>query len=238
VERLAYGMRAWLDILKGQNPCKAISCCGWLFKMSRPAGGGAKPALSLARRSHTRNCSAIRGEASLVIVALVVASGVHAVAQTPTWHASVGATALVESWDRNETRESLTGVVAGVDRQMWRALALRVEGMLLHVAQDAPDAWLGGFTIGTRARWLRVFAHPFFDLGVGVSHATRDIPVRGTASNFLILSGGGVEIPARAFSLELAARWLHLSNNGRSGRHRNPDIQAIGAVVAIRLIPR
>jgi hypothetical protein len=173
-----------------------------------------------------------------LIVALVVASGMHAVAQTPTWHASVGATALVESWDHNETRESLTGFVAGVDRQLWRALALRVEGTLLRVAQDAPGAWLGGVTIGTRARWSRSFGHPFIDLAVGVSHATRDIPVRGTASNYLILSGGGVEIPVRGFSLELAARWLHLSNNGRSGRHRNPDIQALGAVVAVGLIQR
>jgi hypothetical protein len=172
----------------------------------------------------------------LMIVALVVASGMTAVAQTPTWHASAGATALVESWDYNESREALTGLVVGIDRHVWRALAMRVEGTVLHIAQDTPDAWLRGGTIGARARWSRSFGHPFIDIAVGLSHSTRDIPVRGTASNFLILAGAGVEVPFRAISLELAARWLHVSNNGRAGRHRNPDIQALGAVVAIGLV--
>jgi hypothetical protein len=171
-----------------------------------------------------------------MIVALVAASEITAVAQTPTWHASVGASALAESWDYNESREVLAGLVFGVDRQVWRAVAVRVEGLALHVAQDTADAWLRGFTIGGRARWSRSFGHPFVDLAVGLSHATRDIPARGSASNFLIVSGGGVEIPVGDLSLELAARWLHVSNNGRAGRHRNPDIQALGAVLAIGLI--
>jgi lipid A 3-O-deacylase PagL len=138
-----------------------------------------------------------------------------------------------EAWDRNESSEALVGLLVGIDRRLWKGIAFRTEGLLMHVEQSGPDAWLRGFTIGSRARWSRSFGRPFVDVGVGLSHATAETPPRGTSSNYLIVSGGGVELDAGRMTLEVGARWLHVSNNGRDGRARNPDIQALGVSVAV-----
>jgi Lipid A 3-O-deacylase (PagL). len=167
------------------------------------------------------------------IVALVVASSVSSRAQASPWHVDVGGTALVEAWDLNESGEALAGVVVGGDRRIWRGLAIRSEGHLTHVEQEGPDAWLHGITIGARGRWERTFGRPFVDLAFGWANASHETPPRGTTSNYLIVSGGGIELPAGAVSLELGARWFHVSNNGREGAHHNPDIQSLGIVVAI-----
>ena len=160
-------------------------------------------------------------------------SGLSARAQASPWHADIGGTALVEAWDRNESGESLAGVVLGADRRIWKGLAIRIEGHSAHVEQAGRDAWVNGVTVGTRARWTRAFGRPFIDVAFGWSGATHETPPRGTASNYVIVAGGGVELPSGPVSLELGARWFHLSNAGRSGRHRNPDIQALGLVIAI-----
>jgi hypothetical protein len=167
------------------------------------------------------------------IVALVVLGGTSGGAQAPLWHVDGGGTTLVEAWDRNESGEALAGAVVGVDRRVWKGLAIRSEGHLTHIEQTGRDAWLRGFTLGTRSRWSRTFGRPFVDLAFGWSHASHETPPRGTASNYLIVSGGGIEIPAGRLSLELGARWFHVSNNGRKGASRNPDIQALGCVIAV-----
>src|SRR5690349_13669603 len=169
------------------------------------------------------------------IVALVVVSGTLGRAQQTPWHVDAGGMALAEAWDFNESDEALAGVVLGVDRRVWKGLAIRTEGNVTHIEQDGPDAWLRGVTLGTRGRWNRSFGRPFVDLAFGWSHASRETPPRGTASNYLIVSGGGIELPAGRISLELAARWFHVSNNGRRGRNHNPDIQSLGVVIAIGL---
>jgi hypothetical protein len=167
------------------------------------------------------------------IVALVAVSGVSANAQASAWHVDAGAAVLVEAWDRNESGEALAGMVVGVDRRLWRDIAVRAEALTVHVEQAGADAWLRGLTVGGRARWPRSFGRPFVDLAFGWSDATRETPPRGTTFNYLIASGAGIELPAGAVSLELGARWLHVSNNGRQGAHRNPDIQSLGLVIAI-----
>jgi hypothetical protein len=173
--------------------------------------------------------------ASLPIVALLVSAPVLMSAQTPVWHLDVGTTTLVEAWNFNETKEALAGLEVGVDRQVWRAVFFRFEGMLLRVRQPSGDAWLRGFTIGGRARKVGERFHPFAELAVGASHATAPVPVRGTGFNYLIVASAGTGIPIReSLALDLAARWFHVSNNGRAGRTRNPDIQALGMVVAVR----
>ena len=53
----------------------------------------------------------------------------------------------------------------------------------------------------------------------------------------LIIAGGGIEIPTGQVSLELGARWFHMSNNGREGASRNPDIQSLGMIIAIGWMP-
>ncbi len=145
----------------------------------------------------------------------------------------MGATALVEAWDLNASRESLAGLVVGIDRRVWRAVALRTEGLVLRVTQSGRDAWLGGFTLGARMRRSMGLGRLVVDIGVGHSWATVETPPGATASNYLATAGGGFEIPLKPALLELGARWFHISNNGREGRHRNPDIQAIGLVLAI-----
>jgi hypothetical protein len=171
------------------------------------------------------------------IVALVVVSGASGRAQASAWHADIGGAAMVEAWDRNESGESIAGVVAGIDRRIWKGLAIRSEGHVAHVEQAGRDAWVHGVTLGTRGRWQRSFGRPFVDVAFGWSSASHETPPRGTASNYLIVTGAGVELPAGPVSLELGARWLHLSNNGRRGRGRNPDIQALGLVIAIGFKP-
>jgi hypothetical protein len=169
------------------------------------------------------------------IVALLLLGAATAQAQTPNWHLDGGIAALVEAWDENEARESLAGVVAGIDRRVWKALAVRTEGVVLRVSQTGGDAWLRGFTIGVRNRWQPRRVAPFVELAAGLSDSTRPVPPNGTAFNFLIVSGGGVEIALGRASLDLGARWLHVSNNGREG-NRNPDIQTLGLMIGIGLI--
>ena len=132
----------------------------------------------------------------------------------------------------NEAREALAGAMAGIDRRVWKALALRTEGVILRVSQTGRDAWLRGFTIGIRNRWQPGRVTPFVELAAGLSASTRPVPPNGTASNYLLMSGGGVEIPLGRGSLDLGARWFHVSNNGRGG-NRNPDIQTLGLFIGV-----
>jgi hypothetical protein len=169
------------------------------------------------------------------IVSLLLLGTARAGAQTPDWHLDGGAAGLVEAWDFNEAHESLAGVVAGVDRRVWKALAVRTEGVVLRVSQTRRDAWLRGFTIGVRNRWPSRRVTPFVEMAAGLSDSTRPVPPSGTALNFLLVSGGGVEIPLGRVSLDLGGRWFHVSNNGTGG-NRNPDIQTLGLLIAIGLV--
>lgn len=138
-----------------------------------------------------------------------------------------------EAWDFNESTESLSGFVAGVDRRVWRGLSLRGELLALRVRQAKDDAWLRGFTVGTRQRWGRGSIRPLLDVAVGLSSSTRPVPPRGTTFNYLAVIGTGVDVPFRSAVVSVTGRWLHASNNGRAGRHRNPDTQALGMVVSV-----
>src|SRR5215208_4028921 len=94
------------------------------------------------------------------IVALVVLCGTSGGAQAPLWHVDGGGTTLVEAWDRNESGEALAGAVIGLDRRVWKGVAIRSEGHVTHIEQAGRDAWLRGFTLGTRSRWSRTFGRP------------------------------------------------------------------------------
>lgn len=156
-------------------------------------------------------------------------------AQDPRWAADLTGLGLAEAWDRNESREAIVGLAVGADRRIWRGLSARIEGLASRVLQTGADAWLTGFTVGSRARVRQGRLRPFADLAVGLSYASADTPPRGTASNYLIVAGGGVSVRMGGAAVELGARWLHISNNGRQGRHRNPDIQALGVTVGLGL---
>lgn len=168
------------------------------------------------------------------IVALLALAADVGLAQTPAWHVDVVGIALPETWDHNESRELIVGVSVGAERRLWRALRLRTEGLMLRVNQTGPDAWVRGLIVGARGRWQASRVKPFFDVAVGVSGATARVPTRGTSFNYVIVAGGGIQVPMRSrVSLDLGGRWFHLSNNGREGRHRNPDIQTLGPFLAI-----
>jgi hypothetical protein len=179
----------------------------------------------MAIQSRMRVCGAI--------VAFIVLSPSLASAQSDSWHIDVGGTALVEVWDLNAQREVLAGAIGGVERRVWQTLRLRVEGWLLRGFQEADDAWSAGFTIGPRWRWGAGAFRPFAELGVGLSQSTEPVPPGGTRFNYVAQTGGGIQVTFGDAQLDVGARWLHLSNNGREGRDRNPDIQSLGTVVAI-----
>ena len=79
-------------------------------------------------------------------------------------------------------------------------------------------------------RWRNAGARPFLDVVVGLSDSTREVPPRGTRFNYLAAIGGGVETRWRHLVFSLGGRWLHVSNAGREGNHRNPDIQSLGVL--------
>lgn len=149
------------------------------------------------------------------------------------WRVDVGVAALGEAWDVNESTDSLAGLVVGADRRAWRGWSIRGELLILRVLQQPDAAWLGGLTVGTRMRWGQANVRPVADVAVGLSSATRPVPQRGTTFNYLAVIGAGAEVPLRSLILTVTGRWIHASNNGREGRHRNPDIQALGAVVGV-----
>lgn len=145
----------------------------------------------------------------------------------------MSAALLLEAWDLNESHEWMGGATAGLDRAIWRGLAWRADLFLLRVLQEGTDAWLRGITTGVRIRGSSAGRRPFVDIAVGISDATWPTPPRGTRVNYLAALGAGVEAPGRGMSLTLAGRWLHVSNNGREGRHLNPDLQALGVTLGV-----
>jgi hypothetical protein len=150
-----------------------------------------------------------------------------------TWQLDLAWTLLGEAWDENESTEWLSGGIAGIDRRVWRGIAIRGELLAVKVFQPGDDAWLWGVTAGSRVRWRNRTVSPVVDVAVGVSDATRPIPPRGTSFNYLAVIGAGFELPPAAPRVTVTGRWLHASNNGREGRGRNPDIQSLGLVFSV-----
>jgi hypothetical protein len=177
------------------------------------------------------------GIVALLLVALGApgappgAAGVNGAMSAPAWHVDTAAVVLREAWDYNGSSETLAGVTLGADRRVWHGVAVRGEIVALRVEQVDGDAWLGGFTVGMRLRWGGAGRRPFTDVAVGSSNATRPVPSGGTRVNYLAVIGAGIERPAGPMTLSMSARWTHVSNNGREGRRRNPDIQSLGVAV-------
>ena len=106
---------------------------------------------------------------------------------------------------------------------------------MLRVAQREEDAWLRGFTIGTRARWSSVRACAQSSMSRSACRMRRSPD--SAARHQIQLSGGDRrrhrDPGARASAVTVTGRWFHVSNSGREGRDRNPDIQSLGAVVGV-----
>lgn len=150
----------------------------------------------------------------------------------------VAATVLIEAWDYNLTHEEIYGGLVGLAYGLRDRLSVGVELMLARVVQDVTrDAFLKGASgiVGWEA-WRRGDWSVALEAGIGVSTADVAVPRRGTRFNYLLHGGAmGVWRATRRCHLVGALRWLHVSNNSLAGRDRNPDIQAIGGHVGIRV---
>jgi hypothetical protein len=166
------------------------------------------------------------------LLVLVLGSATPAVAQERAWTIDVTSGYYVEAWESNGSTEHLAGIQAGVDGRLWRGVALRGEGVVLRVLQQGTQTWLRGATLGMRARRGSA-ARVFLDTGVGFAMAGEPVPPTGTRLNYLLIVGAGLEVPFSRFHVTAGARWLHVSNGGREGRLRNPDLQSLGAFAGV-----
>lgn len=145
---------------------------------------------------------------------------------------------FVEAWNLNEGREWLLAGTAGVWWAVTDRALLLTEFHVARVFQDpSRPAFINGFA--PLVRWRLRRGPPwtlFADVGPGISWSDTAVPPRGTRFNFLLLGGGGAAWPiGRQVEALVGVRWIHLSNNGREGRRRNPDIEALGAYVGLSL---
>lgn len=142
----------------------------------------------------------------------------------------VAAAPLVEIWNLNGHREPMLEVNAS----FWGAVSDRfILGMQFQhafVFQHTPGAFVQG--ISPLIRW-RVADTPnwdwFAEAGPGVSWSDLDTPPNGTRFNYLFQAGtGAMRQIGDSQTFVLAYRFLHLSNNHRAGRGRNPDFEMMG----------
>lgn len=148
---------------------------------------------------------------------------------------------FVEAWDFNgrSKPDVLAGGSAAVSFTLVDGLGAVIEALGVRVAEQLrdidlvrpPTSFLGGVSALLRKR---IGTHEgiifFVEGGLGVSDATAQVPEGGTRFNYLLQAGGGF---SRRLGQRMAlignVRLFHLSNNGLRGRHRNPDIEALGA---------
>jgi hypothetical protein len=153
------------------------------------------------------------------------------------WHLELGGQVELEAWNYNLNHEELYGVSAGFTYGLGKGVVFTVAWPFSYVSQRGVDGCVLGGTFGARGRiYKRGGLSLFWDFGVGASQADTFVPPRGTRFNYIAQGGGGATVGlGRGMHALLAVRWIHFSNNGLAGRDRNPDIEAIGAHVAVLL---
>lgn len=136
----------------------------------------------------------------------------------------------LETWNYNESREEMYGVIPGLAYGVGKGIVLVGRGPLYYVSQRGVDGFVLGATIGCRgpvfrrARWS-----VFWEADLGVSQADTTVPPRGTRFNYFAIGGAGATVRLRpGLHLVTGLRWIHLSNKRLAGRDRNPDIEAVG----------
>jgi hypothetical protein len=151
------------------------------------------------------------------------------------WNLELGGHGAVETWNYNGSHETMYGTWQGFTYGLRKGLVLKASWPLYYIEQRQADAYLIGATVGVRGRLAgtgRVAT--FWEVDVGVSKAETYTPPRGTRFNYLALGALGVSARVAPRTHLLASvRWVHLSNNGLAGRHRNPDIEAIGPQLGV-----
>lgn len=151
------------------------------------------------------------------------------------WHLELGGHAALETWNYNTSHETMAGIRPGVAYGLRDGLTLVAGGPLYYVAQRGVDGWLFGVTGGIRGRiYRRQRLSVFVEFEVGISESDTFVPPRGTRFNYLALGGAGATFRLRdGAHLLTGLKWVHVSNNSLAGRHRNPDIEAVGLQAAV-----
>lgn len=176
-----------------------------------------------------------------LVGALLVTTTAAAQDRRPFQHGTVGIEAavapLVEIWNLNGHREPMLEVSAAFWGAVSDRFLLGVEFQHGFVFQHTPGAFVQGISPLLRWRFADTPAWDWFvEAGPGASWSDLDTPPRGTRFNYLLLAGSGL---ARRLGRQSHAivgfRWLHVSNNGREGRGRNPDIEALGGYAGVSL---
>lgn len=151
------------------------------------------------------------------------------------WNFQLAAHSAFEIWNYNGNHEEMYGFVPGLSYGLSDAVAAVLTFPMYYVNQRGVDAALQGITFGLRSRlYRRGRASIFFDFDVGWSYADTYTPPRGTRFNYLALGSVGTIVRMkRGLDLMAGVRLIHLSNNGLAGRHRNPDIEALGLQLGV-----
>lgn len=146
------------------------------------------------------------------------------------WHLELASHYAPEAWNYNVSREQMFGIAPGLTYGLTDGLAFTIAGPLYFVDQRGIDAWVLAVNFGLRSRVVRRGrVSAFVEFQVGLSEADTRTPPGGTRFNYLALGGAGATMRiAPAVHLVGTLRWIHVSNGGREGRSRNPDIEAVG----------
>jgi hypothetical protein len=144
---------------------------------------------------------------------------------------------LVEAWNFNREREWLLDATGSFWWAFGDNVALGAEFRQTRIYQEAPNAFLQGFSPLFRWRYLnRDRWSMFMEVGPGISWSDIETPPIGTKFNYLFEGSTGVlRRVGRGIHALAAFRFLHVSNNGREGKARNPDIEALGGFGGISL---
>jgi hypothetical protein len=146
---------------------------------------------------------------------------------------------LGEAWNLNERREWLADGSVGIWWAIGNGAGLVVEFHAMRVFQrPSRAAFVNGLT--PTLRWRLHHAEPwsvFVEFGAGISWSDTTVPPRGTRFNYLIQAGTGVTRRlGRQTHAIVGFRGLHISNNSREGRDRNPDIEALGGYAGVSVV--
>jgi Lipid A 3-O-deacylase (PagL) len=148
----------------------------------------------------------------------------------------LGGSVFLEAWNLNGRQEQLLDGSAAIWWAWTDGFSLVNEYHATRVFQEpSRDAFVHSLVPLIRWRVLdRKAADWFAELGPGISWSDTGVPPRGTRFNYLVAAGTGI---ARRLTPQVHAtmsfRWLHLSNSGREGRGRNPDIEAFGGYIGL-----
>jgi lipid A 3-O-deacylase PagL len=186
--------------------------------------------------------TSLRSLRAIGLTILLLAAASAAAAQTAddpfakgAWTLQLAGHAAIETWNYNVSHEDLWGVVPGFTYGLGKGVVFAATVPLYFVSQRGNDAWLVGGTFGFRGRiYRRARTSLFWEFDVGLSQADTYTPPGGTRFNYLALGGAGATVRLRPGThLAATMRWIHVSNNGLAGRHRNPDIEAVGPQIGV-----